>query len=52
MFRTASPFTYQDLPPHVKAEAPKSQTESIKRNRVMTKAGSKKRPALLENLEN
>jgi len=37
------PFTYQELLPYVKVEAPKSQTESIKRNRIMTKASSKKK---------
>lgn len=37
------PFTYQELLPYVKVKAPKSQTDSIKRNRIMTKASSKKK---------
>ncbi|EDN66964.1 hypothetical protein BGP_3651 [Beggiatoa sp. PS] len=46
------PFTYQELLPYIKVKAPKSQTDSIKRNLIMTKASSKKkRPTLLENLE-
>ena len=37
------PFTYQDLLPYVNVSVPKSQTESIERNRIMTKASSKKK---------
>jgi hypothetical protein len=37
------PFTYQDLLPYVEVEAPKSQTESMERNRIMVKASSKKK---------
>jgi hypothetical protein len=37
------PFTYQDLLPYVGVEAPKSQTESVERNRIMIKASSKKK---------
>lgn len=44
-------FTYQDLLPYVNVEVPKSQTESVERNRIMTKASSKKRPKLLKKLE-
>lgn len=47
------PFTYQDLLPYVNVEIPKSQAESIERNRIMVKASSKKkRPKLLKKLEN
>lgn len=37
------PFTYLDLLPYVNVSVPKSQTESVERNRIMTKASSKKK---------
>lgn len=40
------PFTYQDLLPYVEVKVPKSQTESIKRHRVMKRASSKKKESI------
>jgi hypothetical protein len=37
------PVTIQDLLPYIEVKAPKSQTESIKRHRVMKRASSKKK---------
>jgi len=41
-FSQTAPFTYQDLLPYVKAEAPESQRRSLERHRIMKKARSKK----------
>lgn len=37
------PFTYQELLPYIEAEPPESQIKSKERNRIMTKASSKKK---------
>jgi len=40
------PFSYQDLLPYISVKPPKSQAESIERNRIMRKASSKKKDQL------
>jgi hypothetical protein len=40
------PFTFQELLPYVKAQAPESQRRSLHRHRIMKKASSKKNGAL------
>jgi hypothetical protein len=41
----AEPFTYQELLPYVKAQAPESQRRALHRHRIMKKASSKKNGA-------
>lgn len=45
LFQT-EPFDCQDLLPYVEVKDPKSQTESIERNRIMKKGSSKKKDQL------
>ena len=42
----ATPFTYQELLPYVKAEVPESQRNALNRHRIMKKASSKKNEQL------